>query len=172
MAETINKISKSQEMMKTKLFSFIGFVLLLCTCACNSKQVFEDTVEFADNTWLKDSIVRFSVDVTDTTQVYDIAFSIVNNDEYPYSNLYLFTDIVFPSNEYMSDTIEFILATPDGEWLGRGWSGYANEFQYKSNVRFPQTGRYTFSFEQAMRCTNANCGLGGLQSVSLSMLRK
>ncbi|MCQ2608277.1 MAG: gliding motility lipoprotein GldH [Bacteroidales bacterium] len=160
--------------MRTRLFSFIGLVVVvLCACVgCNSKQVYRETIDFADNTWLKDSVVRFYVDVNDTTQSYDIAFSIVNNDEYPYSNLYLFTDIIFPSNEYVRDTIDFILATPDGEWLGSGWSGYSNEFQYKTNVKFPQIGRYVFVFEQAMRCTNSSCGVAGLQSVSLSMAKK
>ena len=126
-------------------------------------------------TWLdlkKDSIATFTFDIADTSTTYDIVFSVTNKDDYPYANLYLFNDVIFPSKHYTRDTIEFILAAQDGEWLGTGMSGYTNDFQYKTNVRFPEKGTYTFTFEQAMRCKNEDCSVQGIESVALAVKEK
>lgn len=147
-------------------------LLVVLTAACNSKQVFHEGVVFDNSEWCKDSVVRFSVDVTDTVQTYDVVFSIVNEDDYPYANLYLFTDIIFPNRQFLRDTVEFMLSTNDGQWLGSGMNGYENNFQFKSNVRFPQCGTYVFAFEQAMRCKNNDCCVEGIKSVSLSLNKK
>lgn len=150
----------------------IVFCSLLLFCACNSKSVFQDSISFNNAEWSKDSVVRFSVEVTDTLKSYDVVFSITNNDDYPYANLFLFTDVIFPSHKYLRDTVEFILSSTDGEWLGTGMNGYTNDFQFKTNVRFPEVGTYIFAFEQAMRCKNDACSVAGIKSVSLSVNKK
>lgn len=157
--------------MNKRIVSLVGLIAVLFA-ACTSNSIYEDSYSFDDTRWTKDSIVRFSVDVTDTTKSYDVAFTIVNTDEYPYANLFLFTDIVFPDKHYMRDTLEFMLSTPDGEWLGSGLRGYSNTFQYQSNIRFPHLGTYVFAFEQAMRCTSDDCGVSGIKSVSLEVTRR
>lgn len=134
--------------------------------------MYHEEVTFENGTWCKDSLVHFSVDVADTTQPFDVVFSIVNDDTYPYANLYLFTDISYQSHQLVHDTVEFILSTNDGEWLGSGMNGYENNFQFRSNIRFPQTGTYVFAFEQAMRCQNDGCCLEGIRSVALSLNKK
>ena len=152
------------------LLVVIGAIFALFSC--NTKQYYSDSFSFDETEWNKDSIVTFSVDVTDTTQLYDAVFSVTNTDEYQYANLYLFTDIVMPNQQVIRDTIEFMLSTPDGQWLGTGFSGYTNEFQLRSNIRFPIVGTYLFSFEQAMRCKNAECYVTGIKSVSLTLNKK
>lgn len=152
--------------MRSVLFAVLTLVVLV---GCNSKQVFHERVSFDDARWCKDSVVRFSVAVDDTLQSYNVEFSIVNTDDYPYANLYVFSDIIFPNNQYVRDTVEFILSTPDGQWLGTGMNGFENIFQFRSNIRFPQAGTYVFAFEQAMRCKNTDCSVGGVKSVSLSL---
>lgn len=153
-----------------------SFFVVICACvlliSCNSKQVYKESVSFDGTEWTKDSVVRFDVEISDTTQTYDVVLSITNTDDYQYANLYLFTDIIMPSRQYFRDTVEFILSTSDGQWLGTGLSGYTNDFQYKSNIRFPEKGKYSFVFEQAMRCKNDDCCVNGIQSVSLSVKKK
>lgn len=154
--------------MRSLLYCFCALLI----CSCNAKQVFHDTVSFDNNQWKKDSIATFTFDIADTSTTYDIVFSVTNKDDYPYANLYLFNDVIFPSKHYTRDTIEFILAAQDGEWLGTGMSGYTNDFQYKTNVRFPEKGTYTFTFEQAMRCKNEDCSVQGIESVALAVKEK
>ncbi len=153
--------------MKTKLF--VVFAFLIFFCSCNSKQIFNDTIVFEDETWSKDSIIRFDIEIADTNTLYDVVFSVTNSDAYPFANLYVFTDISSDTLLYLRDTIEFILSSQDGEWLGAGLFGYTNEFNLHSKIHFPKIGKYTFSYEQAMRCTNADCSVNGIQSVSFSL---
>ena len=50
------------------------------------------------------------------------------------------------------DTLNYILAKPNGEWIGRGF-GETKEtlFQYRLNYKFPKNGKYTLTVQQAMR---------------------
>jgi len=158
-----------------KLKHSIGILLCICLMAfvsCNSKQVFHDEVKFPGNTWNKDSIVHFTVEIPDTLKSYNIVLTLTNTEEYPYSNLYLFGAITFPDTKVVRDTVEFMLAAPDGQWLGKNKGGYVNEFQYQTNIRFPHEGTYDFSFEQAMRCANPDCNVKGIRSVSFSLNTK
>ncbi|MCQ2960582.1 MAG: gliding motility lipoprotein GldH [Bacteroidales bacterium] len=154
------------------MHKYIAFIIVLFFASCNSKQIYEESVSMKNNEWSKDSVVKFSVDIKDTTQVYDVVLSITNDEEYPYANLYLFTDIIFPSRKYVRDTVEFVLSTNDGQWLGSGMSGYTNNFPFRTNIRFPEKGTYVFVFEQAMRCKNKQCSVKGIKSLSFSVNKK
>lgn len=163
----MDKTIKIIHQVKHKLF--VVFAFLIVFCSCNTKQVFNDTIDFEDETWSKDSIVSFNVEIADTNALYDVVFAVTNSDDYPFANLYVFTDISSDTLLYLRDTIEFILSSQDGEWLGTGLFGYTNEFNLHSKIHFPKAGTYTFSYEQAMRCTNADCSVNGIQSVSFSL---
>lgn len=163
----MDRTNNTPQQMKRSLF--VVLVSLFVFCSCNSNQIFEETIEFEDESWNKDSIVSFNVEIADTNALYDVVLSVTNNDDYPYSNLYVFTDISSDTLLYLRDTIEFILSSQDGEWLGTGLFGYTNEFNLHSKIHFPKAGVYNFSYEQAMRCTNANCSVNGIQSVSFSL---
>ena len=43
-----------------------------------------------------------------------------NNDEYPFANIHLITTLENPIGEKLIDTLSYTMATPDGEWLGKG----------------------------------------------------
>jgi gliding motility-associated lipoprotein GldH len=45
-----------------------------------------------------------------------------------------------------------LLADEKGNWLGKGAGDlWDNSILFKKNTKFPQKGKYTFTFEQAMR---------------------
>ena len=52
----------------------------------------------------------------------------------------------------MKDTVNMILAAPDGQWNGKG-TGKLRELRllYRKQVVFGEPGTYTFSLDQAMR---------------------
>ena len=52
----------------------------------------------------------------------------------------------------ITDTLNYNLALPNGEWLGKGF-GDTKEilFQYKVNYKFPANGDYSIGITQAMR---------------------
>jgi len=121
--------------------------------------------------WNKNNIANFTVNVNDTSSLYDVVLTVTNNDSYAYANLYMFTHIVFPDKKFTRDTIEFYVANNLGEWTGSGVKNYTNTYKFKSNIRFPKVGEYTFSFEQAMRCSDTVCNLQGVEQLGLSLIR-
>lgn len=51
-----------------------------------------------------------------------------------------------------TDTLNYILAKPNGEWIGSGFGDTKETlFQYKMNHRFPKAGNYRIGITQAMR---------------------
>ncbi len=61
--------------------------------------------------------LTFDVPVSDTINKYNIFVTIRNADKYDFSNLYLFIDINSPMKIVERDTMECILADPNGNWL-------------------------------------------------------
>jgi gliding motility-associated lipoprotein GldH len=72
----------------------------------------------------------------------------------------------FPNGNVVSDTLEYEMATPEGEWLGTGMTTKESKLWYKENVRFPYEGMYEVHIQQAMRKINDPQGIQNLQGIS------
>ncbi|MDR0941288.1 MAG: gliding motility lipoprotein GldH [Bacteroidales bacterium] len=153
--------------------SFISLVSVLLCTACNSNVVFESTITMDNATWNKTDVAVFPFTPRDTITKYDVILEITNNNEYAYSNLYVFSDIRFPNKQFTRDTIEFFLADAAGEWTGKRWlSTHTNTFRFKQGIQFPYNGEYTFSLEQAMRCSNKECSLKGIEKITFTIVEQ
>ena len=129
------------------LFLFCGVITL---SSCDRKRVFDDYESLRG--WHKDSLVSFELENIDSTRVYDLFINIRNNSEYRYSNLFLITEIRFPQGKVISDTLEYEMTRPNGEWLGTGFGDVKeNKLWYKENVKFDESGKYEVTIQQAMR---------------------
>lgn len=133
--------------------SLIGFVLatfLLASC-CNNK-LYEESVVFSDATWDNEVLPFFDVEVNDTLENYSFYLNLRHLENYRYSNLFIFMHTTFPNGQMTHDTIECVLAMPDGRWMGKG-SGTMRSAKILLNpaLRFPLSGDYHFELEQAMR---------------------
>ena len=96
--------------------------------------------------------IKFHVNITDLQSRYSFYFNVRNANDYQFSNLYLFLHTNLPGGKITRDTIELQLADYDGKWLGSGITGIKfNRFLFQKGVRFPITGEYLFTIEQAMR---------------------
>jgi gliding motility-associated lipoprotein GldH len=134
----------------SKITFFVGILFVLA--ACSRSSMYDEQVTLPQEGWYKDELARFEVMVDDTIQGYDFFLNIRNNVEYRYSNLYLFMITKFPNGNISRDTLECILATPEGKWLGKGWGAVReNTLLLNPNMRFPLKGKYEFLFQQAMR---------------------
>lgn len=152
---------------------FIGFVGILLFAACNSNVVFESTITMDNATWNRTDVAVFPFTPRDTTTKYDVILKIKNNNEYAYSNLYMFSEIRFPNKQFTRDTIEFFLADAAGEWTGKRWlSTHTNTFNFKQGIQFPFNGEYIFSLEQAMRCSNKDCTLKGIEAITFQIIER
>ena len=125
---------------------FPVFLLL----SCNPKPFYEEFVSLPQS-WNSSNILHFDVNISDTTTAHQVYISVRNTGKYEYSNLYLFVTAHSPNGNVVRDTVEIILADERGKWLGRGAASvYTLFYPYKTNIRFPMPGIYTFDIEQAM----------------------
>ena len=119
---------------------------------CHRKPTYYATYDIAEGKWYADSAILFSVPAPDTLTEYDIHFNLRHDDSYPNANLYLFIEVTTPGGSYLRDTLNYQLATPQGEWYGRGFAGiWEVRMPYRLKMRFAQEGVYAFRLVQGMR---------------------
>ncbi len=134
----------------TGILGIASFVMFLCSCDAN--RFYDQSLELPASGWHKDSIAAFTVNVEDTSRLYNFYITIRNTDKYPYRNFYLFLSTRLPNDNVTRDTLELILADKEGKWLGKGFGSVKdNQVQIRKNLLFPLSGPYHFRIEQAMR---------------------
>jgi gliding motility-associated lipoprotein GldH len=142
--------------MKTVLRVF--FVASLFFVSCNSNTIYSkyESIE-EEKGWSKDQPIRFETEITEINKPCNVFIHVRHSGAYPYRNLFLFLHTTYPDGKKATDTIECILADETGKWLGSGLGDlWDNTIPFKKNARFPQAGKYVFSFEQAMRYGEQN----------------
>lgn len=151
--------------MKVMLRLIVIFILFLSLSSCQNG---EDKVLMNEigNQWKKNSAQKFDFDINDAQNQKNMMFVVRNNNDYPYSNLRLIANIEHNKKNISTDTLNFVLAKPNGEWIGTGF-GDTKEitFQYKLNYKFPQNGNYSVKVVQAMR----NNQLPGIEDIGIKI---
>jgi len=131
-----------------------SFILLF---SCNDKVFYHNKNIIANSNWKHNDTLNFNVNITDTSQLYDLFFTIVNSNEYSNSNLWLFVNTKSPENFSLEDTLELFLSDEKGKWYGKKSSNKFKSFHYfKRQVVFSKKGIYSFSVRQGMRHLNLN----------------
>lgn len=146
--------------------SIFLFATLLLFCSCDKKRVFDEYKEF-DGTWNKDSIVSFEFEQQDTVKLYNMFINIRNNNDYPFSNLYLIVEMQEPGTDVTQvDTLEYQMAEADGTLLGEGMTDIKeSKLWYKEKQRFPTPGKYKVNIQQAVREAGQVPGVQELEGV-------
>ena len=146
-----------------KILGLLAFIFLL---SCNSSG--EDVImNSVNNKWGKKQEQKFNLEISDPQNPKNIIFVVRNNNEYPYSNIRFIVNLTNLQNKKKDvDTLNYVLAKPNGEWLGTGF-GDTKEifFQYKLNYKFPEKGKYEIGVIQAMR----NDNLPGIEDIGVKI---
>ena len=130
----------------------IGLMVFLLSCSNSTLYKQDYTVD--ESGWDYKDTLEYQFDIHDTLQSYNLLINLKYRDTYAYSNLYFFVDVIDPQNQKYRDTIECIMATPQGRWLGKQSGDYIeHRFLYRYNVNFPKSGQYRIYLQQAMRDT-------------------
>jgi len=135
-----------------KPVKFLVSFLFLILISCDPNMVYDEYVHMEDGIWKWTDAREFRADITDTISLHNIYLQIRHSVEYPMSNLYMFVHVKGPTGQILTDTINMILAAPDGRWNGSG-TGKLRELQllYRSQAQFGKSGTYVFTIEQGMR---------------------
>lgn len=135
---------------KNSIWALTGMVLLLAT-SCDRSRVFDQYTSISGG-WNKKDTIKFQIAELDTVPYYNLYFNIRNNEEYAFSNLFLISEMKFPNGKVITDTLEYMMANPKGEWLGEGFGDVKeNKLFYKERIRFTEQGTYEVQLRQAMR---------------------
>ncbi|MBT8179109.1 MAG: gliding motility lipoprotein GldH [Eudoraea sp.] len=142
-------------------------LLSLFLYSCNNALVFSEFQANAGGSWSRQDVKDYSFTQNDTLTRYNLFINIRNDNTYPYSNLFLITDLSFPDGTVVRDTLEYEMALPDGQWLGKGYGSLKeNKLLYKENIVFPNSGVYTFEVAHAMRQNGSVEGVNNLIGIT------
>lgn len=119
------------------------------------------------NGWEKSKPVLFQIEQTDTISEKNLFIMLRNDEKYEFSNLFVITKLEQPDNKVIIDTLQYEMATPEGKWLGYGFSAVKeSKLWYKENFTFPSKGKYTIKIEQAMRKIGESEGIELLEGIT------
>lgn len=136
---------------KLRIILLLLFVSLLWQ-SCDKNRFFEQNTELNNCQWYYEDDKEFKLSIDDTLSLFNFNLNVRNTNDYPYSNLYVFIETIFPDSALARDTVELQLANINGKWLGDGNGKYKyNSFVLRRAMRFVQMGDYVFKIQQGMR---------------------
>lgn len=141
--------------------------VLISLVACNQQQVYSEFHSVEQAGWHIDSLVKYTVDISDSTARYELVITLRHTTQYPYQNIWLFVDKSFGNTLLQRDTVEGMMADNYGRWLGKGIMRYTLPLLYDDACWFPCSGEYIFSIQQGMR---TEC-LQGIYDVGLQVVK-
>jgi gliding motility-associated lipoprotein GldH len=131
---------------------WLSILLVLLLASCDPGMVYDQFMTTEKGIWKWNDVGVFEVEMTDTVSLHNIYLQVRHTVDYPLSNLYMFVLLKGPSGQFVKDTVNMVLAAPDGSWTGTG-TGKLKELRllYRKQIRFDDPGTYSISLEQAMR---------------------
>ncbi len=157
-------------MTRSKWFFSIFLAVNLLLYSCKGEDMYyQEFRKIENSTWRATEPKSFDFEIIDTTKVYEFFFNLRNNTEYGYGNIFVFWSLQSPDGRTKTDTAQFILAKPNGQWLGKSASGTVIEnSMYFLKTKLPTKGVYSFVFTQGMREES----LEGIKDVGLKIKKK
>ena len=151
--------------MQNKLL--ISMVALLILSSCNESLVYSEYRHIEDGKWPMDHGIQFELSQLDPDQQYRMFLNLRNDNNYPFSNLFLITELETPKGETLGDTLEFKMADPMGNWLGQGRGSLVeHKLWYREKIVFPDSGVYRVTVSHAMRKNGEVQGLPVLEGIT------
>lgn len=159
-------------LQKNSVFLFLVVLVSIFT-SCSNKTIFSKYQSLSNSAWEANEKKIFQFEIKDTISPKNMFINIRNNSQYEFSNLYVITELKFPSGTEIIDTLQYEMADKTGKFLGQGFTEIKeNKLFYKEQKVFPELGEYTFSIYQAMRKNGEIepiTSLEGIQDVGLSI---
>nr|WP_299385993.1 gliding motility lipoprotein GldH [Allomuricauda sp.] len=144
-----------------------ALVFFISLVSCNSDLVFSKFESVGNGNWEMDKTMEFEFSQPDSLQTHHMFINVRNDNSFPFANLFLITELEFPNGETQRDTLEYKMAEPTGEWLGKGFGSIKeNKLWYKENIVFPESGVYKLSVTHAMRKNGEVNGLHILEGIT------
>jgi gliding motility-associated lipoprotein GldH len=134
------------------MHNYLWALILAVVYGCANESSVAGDMQSIPGGWNKDQPVIFTLPELDSVQSYNLFLEVRNNNDYPFNNLFLIVSMEFPHGKTITDTLEYRMADPDGQWMGQGIGSIKeNKLWYKEQVTFPERGEYLLRIEHAVR---------------------
>ena len=139
-------------MIGTKHRNIYIFSAFLFFVSCDRSKVFDLYKEVDSQGWDVTDTISFEVEIdSQENGLYNTFIGLRNNNDYLYANIFFFVNVELPSGIHRIDTLQYILAAPDGKWLGSGVGEIKyNLLKFKENESM-QSGLYKYKIVHGMR---------------------
>ena len=138
--------------------------------ACSDDAFFRRVQSVSGDCWSMGDDISFSVDISDTSAMYDVFVELRSSDAYPSrkffrpSTRFIFGGISDSVAVLDVDTLKCILSDKFGKPTGKGLSNVKeNTIAWKRGYKFPHEGVFSLSLSHGMR----NVELPGVSSVGV-----
>ena len=131
----------------------LGLGVCMLLAGCNGEKVlFTELAGIGGDGWAYSDSIRFSFDVSDTSQVYRLQLEVAHDPEYAWENVYVRILTAFPDDSVKTDILSLELSDGAGAWQGQcSGSTCRLGIPLQARVRFPMPGTYGLTFVQHMR---------------------
>lgn len=132
---------------------FVGGLAAFLASGCGPESVYSETHAIeTDGGWQADDVKSFDFQVEDTIRQHEFFIDLRHDQDYPFSNLYLFVDFEFPNGRVRRDTVLCELADSRGVWQGTGTGPIVDHrIGIQTHTAFPISGTYEVNIAHAMR---------------------
>ena len=152
--------------LKTHKLVFL-FFLTISILSCTKQKVYEKYSQVGTSGWQRDNPQNFQFSISDTLERYNLFIQLRNTTEYEYSNLYLITELQYPSGFHTIDTLQYKMTDSFGNWLGSGYTDMKeNKLFFRENFSFSEGGKYEINIQQATRKRGEIEGVTILKGIS------
>ena len=163
-----------KKFVKNRIKEFvILLVISLLFANCEQKKDYSAYQSIGEEGFGTSPIVFKIPDYVLDTLRKNIFLRLRNNNNYQYSNIFLIVSLTAGEEQITNDTLEYLMASPDGKWLGKGFLEVKeSKLWWKESVIFPGERPIKINISQAVRNNNVKSGvenLKGIVSVGISI---
>ena len=144
------------------------FLFAFVTFSCQQHKPFDRYTSIADS-WDKHQTIRYDFVAPDTINPYNLFVNLRTTTAYKFSNLFLIVELNYPNGKVSKDTLEYLMAKPNGELLGTGFTTVKEHklwFKgFDKTFVFSENGPYKVHIQQAMRLRGETKGIAKLDGI-------
>ena len=122
---------------------------LILFFSCGDNSIVNQSYEFDNETWKKTNKPNFTVEIKDSTKLYDFVFVIRTTTSYAYSNMWLYLSSIAPKGKPSKEALQVRIADETGRWLGNKTGSSVEHYIKFSKRKLPLIGKYTFELNLA-----------------------
>ena len=149
--------------------SVVSLFLFACVAfSCQQSKSFDRYTSISEH-WDKQQIIKYDFIAPDTINPYNLFVNLRTTSAYKFSNLFLIVELDYPNGKVTKDTLEYLMAKPNGELLGSGFTSVKEHklyFKgYDDSFVFSEEGTYKIQIQQAMRHRGEPNGVAQLDGI-------